>query len=33
MAEYMYVLGRVEDIVRKGENSDYQCFPFFPQCF
>ena len=28
-----FVLGRVEDIVGKGENAGYQHFLFFPQCF
>ena len=28
-----FVLGRVENIVAKGENSGYQHFLFFPQCF
>ena len=27
------VLGRVENIVGKGENAGYQHFPLFPQCF
>ena len=27
------VLGRVENIVRKGENAGYQHFLLFPQCF
>ena len=27
------ILGRVENIVRKGENGDYQHFLLFPQCF
>ena len=26
-------LGRVENIVRKGENAGYQHFLLFPQCF
>ena len=28
-----FVLGRVEKIVRKGENAGYQHFLLFPQCF
>ena len=28
-----FILGRVENIVGKGENADYQHFLFFPQCF
>ena len=28
-----FVLGRVEDIVGKGENAGYQHFLLFPQCF
>ena len=28
-----FVLGRVENIVRKGENAGYQHFLLFPQCF
>ena len=28
-----FVLGRVENIVGKGENAGYQHFLFFPQCF
>ena len=27
------ILGRVENIVRKGENAGYQHFLLFPQCF
>ena len=27
------VFGRVENIVGKGENADYQHFLLFPQCF
>ena len=26
-------MGRVENIVGKGENADYQHFLLFPQCF
>ena len=29
----IFVLGRVENIVRKGENAGYQHFLLFPQCF
>ena len=28
-----FVLGRVENIVGKGENAGYQHFLLFPQCF
>ena len=28
-----FVLVRVENIVGKGENADYQHFLLFPQCF
>ena len=28
-----FALGRVENIVRKGENAGYQHFLLFPQCF
>ena len=28
-----FVLGRVENIVEKGENTGYQHFLLFPQCF
>ena len=28
-----FVLGRVENIVGKGENAAYQHFLLFPQCF
>ena len=28
-----FILGRVENIVGKGENADYQHFLLFPQCF
>ena len=28
-----FVLGRVENIVGKGENAGYQNFLLFPQCF
>ena len=28
-----FALGRVEDIVGKGENAGYQHFLLFPQCF
>ena len=28
-----YVLGRIENIVGKGENAGYQHFLLFPQCF
>ena len=28
-----FFLGWVENIVGKGENADYQHFPFFLQCF
>ena len=28
-----FALGRVENIVRKGENVGYQHFLLFPQCF
>ena len=28
-----FVLGRVENIVGKGENADFQDFLLFPQCF
>ena len=28
-----FVLGRVENIVGKGENAGYQLFLHFPQCF
>ena len=27
------VFDRIENIVDKGENADYQHFPLFPQCF
>ena len=34
MAEKLkFVLGRVENIVEKGENAGYQHFLLFPQCF
>ena len=29
----IFVLGRVENIVGKGENAGYQHFLLFPQCF
>ena len=29
----IFVFGRVEDIVEKGENGGYQHFDLFPQCF
>ena len=29
----IYFFDRVENIVRKGENADYQHFLLFPQCF
>ena len=28
-----FVMGRIENIVRKGENAGYQHFLLFPQCF
>ena len=28
-----FALGRVKNIVEKGENADYQHFLLFPQCF
>ena len=28
-----FVMGRVENIVGKGENAGYQHFLLFPQCF
>ena len=28
-----FVMGRIENIVGKGENAGYQHFLFFPQCF
>ena len=28
-----FVLGRLENIVEKGENAGYQHFLLFPQCF
>ena len=28
-----FALGRVENIVEKGENAGYQHFLLFPQCF
>ena len=28
-----FVLGRVENIVEKGENAGYQHFFLFPKCF
>ena len=28
-----FVLGRVENVVGKGENAGYQHFLLFPQCF
>ena len=28
-----FVLGRVENILRKGENAGYQHFLLFPKCF
>ena len=28
-----FALGRVENIVRKGENAGYQHFLLFPRCF
>ena len=28
-----FVFGRVENIVTKGENADYQHFLHFPKCF
>ena len=31
--ELKFVLGRVENIVGKGENAGYQHFLLFPQCF
>ena len=31
--KFKFVLGRVEDIVGKGENADYQHFLLFPYCF
>ena len=31
--ELKFVLGRVENIVEKGENVGYQHFLLFPQCF
>ena len=31
--QLLFVLGRVENIVRKGENAGYQHFLLFPQCF
>ena len=32
-AKLKFVLGRVENIVGKGENAGYQHFLLFPQCF
>ena len=32
-AKLKFVLGRVENIVAKGENAGYQHFLLFPQCF
>ena len=29
----IFVFDRVENIVGKGENADYQHFLLFPQCF
>ena len=31
--KFQFVLGRVENIVGKGENAGYQHFLLFPQCF
>ena len=31
--KFKIVLGRVENIVGKGENAGYQYFFLFPQCF
>ena len=31
--KFKFGLGRVENIVRKGENAGYQHFLLFPQCF
>ena len=31
--KFKFVLGRVENIVGKGENAGYQHFLLFPQCF
>ena len=31
--ELKFMLGRVENIVGKGENAGYQHFLLFPQCF
>ena len=31
--ELKFVLGREENVVRKGENAGYQHFLLFPQCF
>ena len=31
--KFKFVLGRVENIVRKGENGGYQRFLLFRQCF
>ena len=31
--KFKFVLGRVENIVGKGENADYQHFLLYPQCF
>ena len=31
--EKLFVLERVENIVKKGENAGYQHFLLFPQCF
>ena len=31
--KFQFIQGRVEDIVGKGENADYQHFLLFPQCF
>ena len=30
---FNFVLGRIENIVGKGENAGYQHFLLFPQCF
>ena len=31
--KFKFVLGRVENILGKGENAGYQHFLLFPQCF
>ena len=31
--KFKFVLGRIENIVEKGENAGYQYFFLFPQCF